>query len=202
MMTFLRRTIPILTLAVLVVLTLACGGDGEEELPFGLQSEVVTNADHVSDMVFAPDGRMFFAEQYTGTIRVISGDGQLQDEPFVQVTVAEWLTLDWGLTGLALDPDFQDNHYVYAFYTAVPGAAGGATDDTGGLVSAVPPGEDPAGSLVVRPGPCCPRAAPRPHPAPPRGARPPHRHPKKRSRRASRSSSASRPRTGSARTRR
>jgi glucose/arabinose dehydrogenase len=25
--------------------------------------------------------------------------------------------LEWGLTGLALDPDFETNHYVYAFFT-------------------------------------------------------------------------------------
>ncbi|HET8944968.1 MAG TPA: PQQ-dependent sugar dehydrogenase [Dehalococcoidia bacterium] len=160
MMTFLRRTIPILTLALLIALLAACGDDGEEELPFGLQTEVVTNADHVSDMVFAPDGRMFFAEQYTGTIRVISAEGQLQEEPFAQVTVAKWLVLDWGLTGLALDPEFQTNHYVYAFYTAVPGAARAATDGAR-FASAVPPGENPGGGTSQQASPA---------PLPPGGA--------------------------------
>ncbi|HET9477409.1 MAG TPA: PQQ-dependent sugar dehydrogenase [Dehalococcoidia bacterium] len=168
MMTFLRRASPVLTLVLLVVLALACSGDGEEELPFGLQSEVVTNADRVSDMVFAPDGRMFFAEQFTGAIRVISAEGQLQEAPFAQVTLAEWLALDWGLTGLALDPDFQNNHYVYAFYTAVPGTAGAAPPGTG-LVSAVPPAGHPAGGVVaqVSPGPLPPGGATlTPSPAP------------------------------------
>lgn len=127
----------------LIALLSACGGGGEDEIPFGLQSEVVTNADHVSDMVFAPDGRMFFAEQYTGAIRVISADGQLQQEPFALVAVANWLNLDWGLTGLALHPDFEDNHYVYAFYTSIAGAAG-TRADTPGVVSAVPPAAYPA----------------------------------------------------------
>jgi glucose/arabinose dehydrogenase len=31
--------------------------------------------------------------------------------------VAEWLGLDWGLTGLAVAPDFDADPYLYAFYT-------------------------------------------------------------------------------------
>ncbi|MEK7247133.1 MAG: PQQ-dependent sugar dehydrogenase, partial [Chloroflexota bacterium] len=45
----------------------------------------------------------------------------LQNEPFASISVANYLGLDWGLTGLALDPDFSTNNYVYAFYTAVAG---------------------------------------------------------------------------------
>ncbi len=98
------------------LLVAACGG-GEEELPFGLKSEVVTPADHASNIVFAPDGRIFFGEQFTGNIRVINANGQLQPDPFAHLDVANYLDLDWGLTGLALHPDFKTNHYVYAFYT-------------------------------------------------------------------------------------
>lgn len=144
---------------ILTGLMTACGDGGETELPFGLQTEVVTNADHASDIVFAPDGRMFFAEQYTGAIRVVSPDGRLQEEPFAQVTVANWLNLDWGLTGLALHPDFQNNHYVYAFYTSVAGAAGSAAG-TAAIVSAVPPASGPGGdSAQASPAPLPPGGA-------------------------------------------
>ena len=71
-------------------------------------------------MAFAPDGRLFFAEQYTGNIRVIGAEGSLLPEPFAHFEIAHWLDylfLDWGLTGLALDPDFETNGYVYAFYS-------------------------------------------------------------------------------------
>ncbi len=95
----------------------ACGGDRVEKLPFGLKSEVVATADRVSAMAFAPDGRLFLAEQFSGAIRIVSADGQLQAEPFAQLQVATYIDLDWGLTGLALDPDFESNHFVYAFYT-------------------------------------------------------------------------------------
>jgi glucose/arabinose dehydrogenase len=102
----------------------ACGGDGDngggEEFAFGLRAETLVTdgfADDVSAIAFAPDGRIFFAEQLKGTIRIINADGTLQAEPFTQIAVDDWLGQDWGLTGLALDPDFGDNHFVYAFYT-------------------------------------------------------------------------------------
>ena len=62
---------------------------------------------------FAPDGRIFLTER-PGRIRVVE-NGQLQSEP--------WLTLDvaavgeGGLLGLALDPAFSENRFVYVAYT-------------------------------------------------------------------------------------
>ncbi len=171
----LTRGPAVFVLFITVVLLLsACGGDdGEEKLPFGLQSEVVTKADHVSDMVFAPDGRMFYAEQFTGAIRVISADGKLQEAPFARVSVANWLSLDWGLTGLALDPDFKANHYVYAFYTS-PAPAGSASTGQPDLVSVIPPAagpdrpvpqETPAGPAPLPPGGATFSPTPQPQPS-------------------------------------
>jgi glucose/arabinose dehydrogenase len=137
------RRLPLLflTVALPLLLSVSCGGNDATTGPsptspptvynFGLNSEVVAgngDADNVSAIAFAPDGRMFYAEQFTGesgnyqgVIRVIGRDGILQAEPFASMPVANYLGLDWGLTGLALDPDFESNHYVYAFYTAVVG---------------------------------------------------------------------------------
>ena len=97
---------------MLASLASACGGESN---PFGVKSERVTQADGVSAMEFASDGRLFFAQQFTGDIRIIKADGSPQAEPFAHVDPA--LYLEWGLTGLALDPDFEQNHYVYAYYT-------------------------------------------------------------------------------------
>lgn len=135
-----RLPLLFLTAALLLLFAVACGGDdgttvGSPTPPptvynFGLNSEVVAgdgNADNVSAIAFAPDGRMFYAQQFAGeagdqgVIRVIGADGVLQNEPFASISVANYLGLDWGLTGLALDPDFATNRYVYAFYTAVAG---------------------------------------------------------------------------------
>jgi glucose/arabinose dehydrogenase len=62
-------------------------------------------------MAFAPDGRLFYNEQYTGDVRIVTPDGELQEEPFLDVEIfPQW---EWGLIGLALDPEFETNHYVY-----------------------------------------------------------------------------------------
>ncbi|MDQ4078659.1 MAG: PQQ-dependent sugar dehydrogenase, partial [Chloroflexota bacterium] len=80
---------------------------------------------------FASDGRLFFAERFvgaespvTGTIRVVDPEGVLQEKPFATITLADSSpTAEKGLLGLALDPDFGENGYVYAYRTAAPDAS-------------------------------------------------------------------------------
>ena len=112
MTTRVRILAPTIVLLLLPLLVSACGGGGN---PFGVKSEFVVEADNAAALAFAPDGRLFYAEQFTGNIRVVTAEGELREEPFAQVELA--LYLEWGLTGLAVDPDFEENHYVYAFLT-------------------------------------------------------------------------------------
>lgn len=66
-----------------------------------------------SGFEFAPDGRIFILER-TGAIKVYK-NGQLLPQPFFKFSsVAEG---DRGLIGIAFDPDFATNHYVYFYYT-------------------------------------------------------------------------------------
>lgn len=65
-------------------------------------------------MAFTPDGRIFFCEQ-TGSVRVIK-NGTLLSAPFVTVTVNS--SGERGLLGIAMDPNFSSNGYVYIYYTA------------------------------------------------------------------------------------
>src|SRR5262249_14377167 len=64
-----------------------------------------------------PDGRVFVAEQ-GGTLRVIQ-NGTLLTTPFLSVNVDS--NGERGLVGVALDPNFETNGFVYVYYT-VPGA--------------------------------------------------------------------------------
>jgi len=112
-----RAAAPVALFFALWLLLSGCGGD--EQLPFGLQSQVAAPADRATVMAFAPDGRIFFGEQFTGAIRIIGADGEAQTEPFAQVDTTSYIGQDWGLTGLAIDPAFESNHFVYAFYTAL-----------------------------------------------------------------------------------
>ncbi len=99
---------------LLLFLASACGGNGEEN-PFGLESEVVASVGPVDALAFAPDGRLFWADHWGGTVRVITSDGELLEDPVITFDVAAGLS--WGFTGLAIDPDFEDNHYIYAYFT-------------------------------------------------------------------------------------
>ena len=65
-------------------------------------------------MAFAPDGRIFVCEQ-AGSLRVIK-NGVLLAEPFVSVPVSS--IGEGGLLGVAFDPDFNANGFVYVYYTA------------------------------------------------------------------------------------
>src|SRR6266496_3736870 len=88
-------------LLLLALIAASCGGgDNAGQVAFGLKSESVSAADHASAMAFAPDGRLFFAEHFSGDIRVVDAKGDLLSDPFARIDVATWLGLDWGLTGL------------------------------------------------------------------------------------------------------
>lgn len=64
-------------------------------------------------MDFAPDGRIFLTER-PGRVR-IARDGQLQATPWMIIEVAD--VSEAGLLGIALDPQFAQNRFVYAAYT-------------------------------------------------------------------------------------
>jgi glucose/arabinose dehydrogenase len=66
-------------------------------------------------MEFAPDGRLFVAQK-TGELRVINRDGNLLSRPFL--TVNPNTAGERGLLGVAFDPNFATNGYVYIYYTA------------------------------------------------------------------------------------
>lgn len=65
-------------------------------------------------MAFAPDGRLFVCEQ-GGTLRVIK-NGVLLATPFASLTVSS--IGERGLLGVAFDPAFASNGFVYVYYTA------------------------------------------------------------------------------------
>ncbi|MFQ6020219.1 MAG: PQQ-dependent sugar dehydrogenase [Dehalococcoidia bacterium] len=81
---------------------------------------LVADADFPVALAFAPDGRLLYNELRSGRIRIVE-DGELQPEPFATLEVQN--TGEHGLLGLAIDPEFRENRYVYAFFS-VPAADG------------------------------------------------------------------------------
>ena len=62
----------------------------------------------------AKDGRIFFTERM-GRIRIIDTQGNLIDEPAANIRVEQ--TAEGGLLGLALHPNFTENHLLYVYHT-------------------------------------------------------------------------------------
>src|SRR5215212_2288875 len=67
------------------------------------------------DMVFAPDGRLFVAQQ-GGIVRILKPDGAVST--FLDISNKVYNSNSFGLLGITLDPQFATNRYVYLFYTA------------------------------------------------------------------------------------
>jgi glucose/arabinose dehydrogenase len=96
---------------------LLCISGFSQTYPAGFAQTVVSNTIATPTvMAFAPDGRIFVAQQ-NGQLRVIK-NGTLLTTPFVTLTVNA--SGERGLIGIALDPSFPSNQYVYLYYT-VPG---------------------------------------------------------------------------------
>ncbi len=103
----------------------SCAAEREPE-PLGEQQQAVTVPSGFSDetiatgisnptaMAFAPDGRLFVCQQ-AGQLRVIK-NGSLLATPFLTVSVNS--SGERGLLGVAFDPSFASNRFVYVYYTA------------------------------------------------------------------------------------
>jgi glucose/arabinose dehydrogenase len=68
-------------------------------------------------MDFAPDGRLFICQQ-GGSLRVVK-NGALLPTPFITLNVDS--SGERGLLGIAFDPNFGTNNFLYVYYT-VPGS--------------------------------------------------------------------------------
>ncbi len=84
-------------------------------LPAGFtETQVGSNLDaSPTAMEIAPDGRIFVCLQ-AGQLRVVK-NGALLPTPFVSLSVNSFG--ERGLLGVAFDPNFANNQFVYVYYT-------------------------------------------------------------------------------------
>ena len=100
---------------VFLLVLLTCSAAGASVLPAGFaENTVVSGLSSPTAMEFAPDGRIFVCQQ-GGSLRVIKS-GALLPTPFLTVTVNS--SGERGLLGIAFDPNFASNNFVYIYYTA------------------------------------------------------------------------------------
>jgi glucose/arabinose dehydrogenase len=102
--------------SVVAVLTFpANSARGAATLPPNfVRSQVVGGLANPTAMEFAPDGRLFVAEQ-RGTLRVVKAGGTLAT--FLNISGRVDSAGERGMLGVAFDPNFSKNHYVYLYYT-------------------------------------------------------------------------------------
>jgi glucose/arabinose dehydrogenase len=87
-------------------------------VPSGFIDELIASGiPSPTTMELAPDGRLFVAQQ-NGQLRVLSNANPpvLLTTPFLSVTVSS--SGERGLLGIAFDPAFASNRFVYVYYTA------------------------------------------------------------------------------------
>ncbi|MFN8526142.1 MAG: PQQ-dependent sugar dehydrogenase [Chloroflexota bacterium] len=75
---------------------------------------VISGVSLPANLTFSADGLLFFTEVVEGRVRM-ARDGVLQDEPFAALPTTRGL--EQGALGLALDPEFAANRWVYVFYS-------------------------------------------------------------------------------------
>jgi glucose/arabinose dehydrogenase len=83
-------------------------------LQTGFAESQITGLSNPTAMALHPDGRIFVCQQ-SGALRVIK-DGVLLATPFTTLTVNS--SGERGLLGVAFDPNYATNHFVYVYYTA------------------------------------------------------------------------------------
>jgi len=77
---------------------------------------VLSNLNFPVALAQTPDGRVLYNERLTGNVRIVAPQWQLLSTPFCQIAVAT--SGEQGLLGLALDPNYAVNRFVYVYYTA------------------------------------------------------------------------------------
>jgi glucose/arabinose dehydrogenase len=90
--------------------------DPQAVLPAGFTETAITGngLSNTTAMAIHPDGRIFVCQQ-TGELRVIK-NGAVLPAPFLTLTVNS--VSERGLLGVAFDPNYATNRFVYVYYTA------------------------------------------------------------------------------------
>jgi glucose/arabinose dehydrogenase len=134
---------------VLVASLVALGGQQPamaSTLPSGFSDTVVLSGmTNPTVLQFSPDGRIFVGQK-NGVIKVFASLTDTNPVTFADLSGRVQDYWDRGLLGLALDPGFPANPYVYVLYTY--DAAIGGTAPRWGDTCPTPPGPTTDGCLV------------------------------------------------------
>jgi glucose/arabinose dehydrogenase len=86
-------------------------------LPAGFQDSFVANASQPTSLAFVPGGRLLIGEE-AGVVRVYK-NGALNSTPALDIRSRVCADGERGLMSVAVDPQFESNHFIYVYYTFV-----------------------------------------------------------------------------------
>ena len=117
-----RVRISLVAVAGLLAFTAAVAGSGgsagataRAQLPVAFTDTVVAAVPAPVALAETPDGRLLVADQ-TGKVRVIK-NGTLLTRPALNISTKVCSNGERGLLGVAVDPNFAVNGFVYVYYT-------------------------------------------------------------------------------------
>ena len=138
-----RRRVTVLPLALVCAALAGCGGDDETttavtteptettvpdererggaellRAPEARLETVATGLEVPWELAFLPDGSALLTER-PGRVRRLSPEGELDPDPVAEIPVAA--VGEGGLLGLAIDPEFRRNGFVYLYRTTNSG---------------------------------------------------------------------------------
>jgi glucose/arabinose dehydrogenase len=88
-----------------------------DELPLGFSDELVASVPAATALAFTPDGRLLVTSK-PGALRVVTAGGVLLATPAIDLSAKLCANSERGLLGVAVDPAFGSNHFIYLYYTA------------------------------------------------------------------------------------
>jgi glucose/arabinose dehydrogenase len=116
------RTRILIIIIALAALLPGCGGKFQigplpspPQLPPVIKDELVTNVGAPTAIAFTPDGRLLITTQ-SGQLRVYQ-NGNLLGAPALDLSSRVCANSERGLLGVAIDPDFANNNFIYLYYT-------------------------------------------------------------------------------------
>jgi glucose/arabinose dehydrogenase len=105
------------SIALSIVSLAITGAPARAAVPPGFKSTpIARNIVKPTTMAIGSDGRIFIAEQ-AGRIRIVKSN-RLLAAPFLDIRTQVDSREDRGLLGIAIDPDFAQNKWIYVYYTA------------------------------------------------------------------------------------
>jgi glucose/arabinose dehydrogenase len=97
-------------------------------LPANFSDELVTNVGKPTAVAVTPDGRVLITTM-TGQLRVATAGGALVVSPALDLGPITCSIHERGMLGIAVDPAFATNHYLFVVYTMKNGSDCGLNSD-------------------------------------------------------------------------